>query len=247
MSDEIKNKDGEKAEETAKTDGTAPVEEKNAEPEVKKDEAVAEKPPVKKEVSVSAEPTEPEEPPYDFENDRVVLAVRKKFGDEVVEVTCNPILPDNITLEIKAGSIHQVCLFMRDDKELSYTLLSDQSGNHFEEGHFEVLYHLYSFDHNHRIRLRVKLEDEKQSINSVVDVWPTANWFEREIYDMYGIEFNNHPDMRRILMPEYWKGHPQRKDYPLQYVPERFRENWWKEDEQGKPVLTYEFLEDNRG
>jgi len=79
---------------------------------------------------------------------------------------------------------------------------------------FDVVYHLYSIDKKHRIRIKAAI-GENESISSVESVWKAANWFEREAYDMLGIMFDNHSDLRRILLPEDWKGHPLRKDYPL--------------------------------
>ncbi len=205
------------------------------------------KAPAKKaEVVVSAE-EEPLPPPFDPEGEAVVQTLRKKFGENITEVTCLPLLADNITVVVAAEAIHEICSFLRYNPKQLYELCSDCCGNHFDDGHFELLYHLYSFINNQRIRLKVKLEGETPSVDTISDIWQGMNFFEREIYDMYGIRFNNHPDMRRILMPDYWKGHPLRKDYNIHYVPERFRERWWKEGEDGKPVLTYDFLQDKRG
>jgi NADH-quinone oxidoreductase subunit C len=79
---------------------------------------------------------------------------------------------------------------------------------------FEVVYHLYSIDHNERVRLKVRVEEAAAQIPSVVDVYPSANWMEREVFDMYGIDFVGHPDLRRILLYDEFEGHPLRKDYP---------------------------------
>jgi NADH-quinone oxidoreductase subunit C len=79
---------------------------------------------------------------------------------------------------------------------------------------FDVVYNLYSVSKSHRIRLKVRVDDG-ESVPSVTSVWSTANWHEREVFDMFGIRFDGHPDLRRILMPEDWEGHPLRKDFPL--------------------------------
>jgi NADH-quinone oxidoreductase subunit C len=80
---------------------------------------------------------------------------------------------------------------------------------------FEVVYHLYSLAFNRRIRIKARVAESDCSMDSVVPLWPSANWFEREVYDMYGITFTNHPELRRILLYEEFQGHPLRKDYPI--------------------------------
>ena len=213
-------------------------------------ETPAEKAPVEEKKTAAPKEKAPvvEAPPaYDFENDAVVLKFKEKFGDKVLAVTCLPVEENNITLVVERTAIHDVCLFARHEKSLAFDLLSDLMGNHYTEGHYEVVYHLYSFQLNKRFRLKITCNDETESFDSVIDVWPTADWFEREIYDMYGLTVNNHPDLRRILMPDYWIGHPQRKDYEIKYVPERFREKWYTTDEDGNHTLTYDFLKDKRG
>ena len=92
---------------------------------------------------------------------------------------------------------------------------------------FEVVYHLYSVPFAKRVRLKVWLSEDEE-VESVYSVWPAANWYEREVYDMFGIKFANHPDLRRILLPEDWEGYPLRKDYPLEGPP-GYREKWLKE------------------
>jgi NADH-quinone oxidoreductase subunit C len=101
---------------------------------------------------------------------------------------------------------------------LYFDFLSSVTGvdNGAEQGTFEVLYHLYSIPFNHHIILKVILERENPSIDSVIDIWKGADWQEREIYDMFGIQFIGHPDLRRILLPEDWQGFPLRKDYEVQ-------------------------------
>jgi NADH-quinone oxidoreductase subunit C len=90
-----------------------------------------------------------------------------------------------------------------------------------EDAPFEIIYQLYSLEANERVRLKVALKDG-ESIESVCSVWPTANWMEREVFDLFGVAFKNHPDLRRILLPEDWEGHPLRKEYPLEFM-----ENDW--------------------
>ena len=82
------------------------------------------------------------------------------------------------------------------------------------EPRFEVVYHLHSIERNERVRLKCRLEGDDPEIESVTSVWRSANWYEREVFDLFGIRFRNHPDLRRIMMPDDWEGHPLRKDYP---------------------------------
>ena len=97
-----------------------------------------------------------------------------------------------------------------------YTFLTDETAVDYPKRpkRFEIIYQLYSFKLNHRLRLKV-LAAEGERIPSVVRVWPTANWLEREVYDMFGIEYEGHPDLKRILLPDEWTGHPLRKDYDI--------------------------------
>ncbi|MFB3853252.1 MAG: NADH-quinone oxidoreductase subunit C [Vicinamibacterales bacterium] len=105
----------------------------------------------------------------------------------------------------------------RDDPAMSFDFCSDVTATDWpaRPERFDVVYSLYSTRHRHRLRLKVRVADG-QAVPSVSGVWPAANWLEREVFDMFGIRFAGHPDLRRILMPEEWQGHPQRKDYPLE-------------------------------
>jgi NADH-quinone oxidoreductase subunit C len=106
----------------------------------------------------------------------------------------------------------------RADKELQFNLLSDATclDRYPLEPRFEVNYHLVSIPRRIRLRLKVRLSSDDATVDSLVPVWPGANWLEREIFDLFGIRFNEHPDLRRILMPEDWEGYPLRKDYPVE-------------------------------
>ena len=108
--------------------------------------------------------------------------------------------------------------YLHDDPDLYFDYLVDVCGVDYlgkKEKRFEVVYHLYSVKHRHAIRLKAEVGEEEPVIDSVTSVWVGAGWHEREAFDLYGIRFNGHPDLRRILMPEDWEGHPLRKDYPL--------------------------------
>ena len=115
---------------------------------------------------------------------------------------------------VDAGSILSICRYLKQEEQFNFltdlTALDDPQ----REKRFDVIYQLYSFPHNVRLRLKAPL-GEKEGIESVVSLWAAANWLEREVYDMFGIRFRGHPDLRRILLPEEWQGHPLRKDYHI--------------------------------
>ena len=143
----------------------------------------------------------------------ILARLKEKFPDSVLE---SAEFREELTLVVKKEDIVPVCRFLRDDPELSFNFLSDltavdRSGR---ELRFDVIYHLYSIDKNHRVRLKVRV-GENELVPSVTSVWHNANWFEREVFDLFGIKFDGHPDLRRILMPDDWVGHPLRKDFPL--------------------------------
>ncbi len=120
------------------------------------------------------------------------------------------------SLEIRPGKILALCQKLKQDPKLRFNFLSDLCGVDYlpREPRFEVIYHLYSIQYKYRLRLKCKL-GEGQEIDSVTPVWKTANWHEREAYDMYGVTFIGHPDLRRIYLWEGFEGFPQRKDFPL--------------------------------
>jgi len=149
-----------------------------------------------------------------MESENSILArLKNKIPQSVVEVSE---FRGELTVVVKREHIVPVCAFLRDDPELSFDFLSDLTAvdRLGRKPRFDVVYHSYSISRNHRIRLKVGV-DEDQSVESVTSVWSGANWFEREVFDMFGINFENHPDLKRILMPDDWEGHPLRKDFPL--------------------------------
>jgi NADH-quinone oxidoreductase subunit C len=123
-----------------------------------------------------------------------------------------------ITLVVFRARLLHVAELLRGDAELAFAFLSDITGvDRFPvEPRFEVNYHLVSLERRERLRLKVRLGSSDPVIPSVTPVWPTANWHEREVFDLFGVRFEGHPDLRRILMPESWEGHPLRKDYPVE-------------------------------
>jgi NADH-quinone oxidoreductase subunit C len=122
---------------------------------------------------------------------------------------------DELTLEIAPARIIPVCRFLKEGQQ--FMRLADVTAVDWQaqEPRYEVVYHLHSVERNTRLRLKCRLPGEAPEIDSVTSVWRSANWYEREIFDLFGIAFRNHPDLRRIMMPEDWEGHPLRKDYPI--------------------------------
>jgi len=120
-----------------------------------------------------------------------------------------------LTLDIAPGKIASVCGFLKYDQ--TFVRLSSLTAvdRYPAEPRFEVVYHLHSIDRNQRVRLKCRLRGEDPEIESVTSVWRGADWYEREVFDLFGIKFLEHPDLRRILMPDDWEGYPLRKDYPI--------------------------------
>jgi len=120
-----------------------------------------------------------------------------------------------LTLEVRPGKIASVCGFLKYDQ--SFVRLSSVTAvDRFPaEPRFEVVYHLHSLERKERVRLKCRLPGEDAAIESVTSVWRGAGWYEREVFDLFGIRFHHHPDLRRIMMPDDWEGHPLRKDYPI--------------------------------
>lgn len=154
-----------------------------------------------------------------------VEALQAAFGDAIEDVVT---FRDEITVAVSGGQIADICRYCLQTRGMEYNLLSDVTGIDYfpQEPRFAVAYHLYSLIHNRSLRLKVYLPGDDPTVPSVTPVYPTANWFEREIYDLLGVTFTDHPDLRRILMPEDWDGHPLRKDYPLGYETVQFSFNF---------------------
>lgn len=122
------------------------------------------------------------------------------------------------TIFVRREHIVEVCGFLKTAPGLEFNFLSDVCGfdrGPEEEPRFEVNYHLFSTTRFHRIRLKVLVNEDDAHVPSVTGIWRTANWHERETYDLFGVIFDNHPDLRRILLPDDWQGHALRKDFPL--------------------------------
>jgi NADH-quinone oxidoreductase subunit C len=159
--------------------------------------------------------------PVDASDNKLVKKLKAKFDGAVAEAAE---FIGQISVRIATDRIVEVCNFLRDDGDAHFNYLSDLTCVHYPmrtDAPLEIVYNLYSIPRNERLRLKVSLA-EGASVDSVTEVWPTANWMEREVYDLFGVTFRNHPDLRRILLPPDWEGHPLRKDYPLEFI-----ENEW--------------------
>ena len=124
---------------------------------------------------------------------------------------------DFTTIYVPADRLVETCTALRDTPSLGFNVLTEVTAADYlpRDPRFEVVYHLLSVSRRQRLRLKVRVVEDG-FVTTVQGVWPSAGWLEREVWDMFGIIFDGHPDLRRLLMPEDWEGHPQRKDYPVQ-------------------------------
>ena len=146
------------------------------------------------------------------------LALRKlrNFDPEAVEEVRT--FRNEATLYIKPDRFIRVCEFLRDEPALKFSFLADVTALDLypQEPRFELVYHLLSVETAERLRLKVRVSGEKPRFVTAVPLWPSANAFEREVFDLFGIVFDGHPFLRRMLLPDEWEGHPLRKDYPTE-------------------------------
>lgn len=176
---------------------------------------------------------------------RAAEKLKERFTDAVLSVSE---FREQVLVRIEPSSIRDVCLFLRDDDELEFDMAVDVLGTDrlvvegtsenadyindpfdrqirskkeevSKDERFEVIYVLYSNKHKEYLRLKVRVAESGQKVPSVAHVWKSANWAEREAYDMFGIEFEGHPDLRRVYLPEYFEHFPLRKDFPLMGIP----------------------------
>jgi NADH-quinone oxidoreductase subunit C len=140
--------------------------------------------------------------------------LQEKFPASVLEMKT---FQGELTVSVAKKDIFEICRFLHADPDLQYPLLTDLCGVDFlpQTPRFEVVYLLYSVKNNQRLRLKARV-GENETIQSVESIWKVANWYEREVYDLFGIPFENHPDLRRILLWDGYEGHPLRKDYPTE-------------------------------
>lgn len=150
-----------------------------------------------------------------------VRRLQEAFPEAVEEVMS---FRDETWAVLRVEALLEVCRFLKEDPELAYDLLSFVCAVDYmpREPRFEVVYQLYSTKFHHRFRIKTRVSGQDPTVPSVTSIWPTADWHERETFDLMGIGFDGHPDLRRILLPQDWVGHPLRKDYPLR-GPERAR------------------------
>ncbi|MDT7602729.1 MAG: NADH-quinone oxidoreductase subunit [Acidobacteriota bacterium] len=159
--------------------------------------------------------------PKDAADHPLVKRLRARFGEGVTEATE---FLGQLSIRVKRASIVEVCNALKRDAETPFNFLCDLTCVHYPDNFdepFEIVYNLLSISANARVRLKVAATEDG-GVESVTSVWSTANWMEREVYDLFGVNFKNHPDLRRLLLPPDWEGHPLRKDYPLEFV-----ENGW--------------------
>ncbi len=149
-----------------------------------------------------------------MDNEAIAALVKDRFPEAIID---SKIFRNELTLSAKKEYLPEIARFLKEDDQLDFNFLSDLCGVDRVEtdGVFEVVYHFYSLQKNHRLRLKIPIPSNEPSISSIVDIWKTANWHERETYDMFGVKFDGHPDLRKILTPDDFEGHPLRKDYPV--------------------------------
>lgn len=143
-------------------------------------------------------------------NEELQSRLAAEFGDAVsaLQAAKDPFVV------VDPARIAEVCRFCKEQPELAFDFLQDLTAtDHPKEQKLRVVYHLYSYRHRHLLVLKVELPRKEPRVASVEPLWKAANWLEREVFDLFGVTFEGHPDLRRILLPEDWKGHPLRRDY----------------------------------
>ncbi len=151
-------------------------------------------------------------------NQEILDALTNRFADGIVE---SHEFRGELTVVVSPSRLVEVCRFLRDDPRLSFNLLCDASGldMYTPVDRFAVVYNIFSISNRHRVRLKTFTQEDDPRVPSVTQVWETANWHERETFDMFGIRFDGHPDLRRVYLPEEFEHHPLRKDFPLMGIP----------------------------
>ncbi len=210
------------ADDSARPEDTAPA--PPASPAPPKPAAAA-KPAAAHEPPKAAPPAGPVEPPppADTPLPGFIAALQAALPGSVTHISY---WVGDWTIVVPAARILEIARYLRESPEAAFDLCSDVTATDWppRAERFDVVYCLYSIRHRHRLRVKARVADH-QPIASVTPVWPSSNWLEREVFDMFGIEFTGHPDLRRILMPDDWQGYPQRKDYPLEGPGELLMEN----------------------
>ena len=188
-----------------------PPAKENREPEAPKKEAspAAEKPKPKPKPK-----PRPKKPAYeDMEEDVLLDSLKQQFPQGIVS---GQVFLEQSIYNVTLDRLYDVMLYLRDHSEFSFDYLADLTALDYlgDEERFVLVYQLYSYHTSRLIRVKARLPQD-QTAPSVTSIWRTANWLEREVYDMFGIEFSGHPELRRILLPDDWRGYPLRKDYDI--------------------------------
>lgn len=149
----------------------------------------------------------------EMEKKKILEALREKFPEKIKDITVE--FGDEI-IAINKDSLLDIAKFLKNDP-YAFTMLLDLTCVDYkgQKERFQIVYHLFSFSTNQRLRIKTFLSEKDPSIDSLTSFWKNANWLEREVYDMFGIHFSGHPDLRRIFMYDGFEGYPLRKDYPL--------------------------------
>ena len=146
----------------------------------------------------------------------VLQIVQENFPQEIISTHS---FRGDDTVIIKPENLRTIAQFLKETPRLDFNFLMDVTAvDYLQAGkkpRFEVVYHFYSIKGNHRLRVKVPVEEKTPEVDTLSDFWPSANWYEREVWDMFGVRFKGHPNLKRILMYEEFKGHPLRKDYPF--------------------------------
>jgi NADH-quinone oxidoreductase subunit C len=164
--------------------------------------------PAKPAAPPAAKPPVPKPEPWDSE---LVRGLKSQYGSGIREAS---IYAGQKYLVVDSSLVYQILCRMRDEQLFDYCV--DITAVHYpkREAQFDIVYILYSFHSNERLRIKTQIKDGER-LRSAFSLWPTANWLEREVFDMFGIQFDEHPELKRILMPDDWRGHPLRKDYGI--------------------------------
>jgi NADH-quinone oxidoreductase subunit C len=149
--------------------------------------------------------------------------LRTNFGSAIIEMTLPAVSSMTVGgdalrswIRVESDKIEEICRFLRDNEAMQFDYLSCLSGVDYNNAYLGVVYHLSSTVYKHKIVLKARCTKENPHIRSVSDIWRAADWYEREVFDLFGIIFDGHPDLRRILLPDDWEGYPLRKDYKVQ-------------------------------
>lgn len=148
----------------------------------------------------------------------IIQKLQKNFPDSFIS---SNVYMGDLSVKVDKKGIVKICTFLKEDSELLFVLCEDVTAIDWSKrkNRFTVVYHIFSLKHNFRLRIKADVDESDCTIDTISSVWKTANWEEREVYDMFGISFNNHPDLRRMYMPEDFEHYPLRKDFPLMGIP----------------------------